>query len=162
MSKITLDSLKSSVEDQVRDEFVDLMEDRYYSDRLHDIADGTVPIYSADRAAVLASEPGLEVQDLGLATGRSSIMDLIGIAIYEELTQEAHRVFAELKEKYEELKDDAESDGCEADRKVGKWCIFKLKDDSEDDEEANREYLVEGESSEIQAWIELFESEGNW
>ena len=164
MSNVTLESLKSNLDDDIKNEFEDLLEDRYYDDRLHEMADSAVPIYHADRASVLASDPGLEVQDMGLVGDSASIMDLIGVAIYEELRQHASEEFDRLKEEFESTKSDLEDEGFVCERIPGRmYCILEGEEpDLEEGEDDPRPILVEECGSETEAWIELMEEKGLW
>lgn len=161
----TLQSLKDDIDDRIKDEFVEMMQDRYYQDRFHEMADGLVPIYYRDRAEVLMDDPSLEIQDSGLAEGKSTIMDLIGVAIYEELTQRAYEYFEELKTEYEDKRDEAESDGYTCEKMPGlKYCILDEREHSEPEEGCDdcRPVLVQECDSEEEAWVEFFKKEGNW
>ena len=55
------------------------------SDTIHEIADSHVPVYNAARLEAIASDVTVASRDLELAEGATGILELCGIAIYEDL-----------------------------------------------------------------------------
>ena len=95
----TLHSLKEEIESQVRDEARELFEGAYPEDRLHEMADGTVPVYNSDLADVLASDCQVAtMDDPGLSEGVDDLYRMIAISIYEKLVQHAHSYWDTLKD----------------------------------------------------------------
>lgn len=110
MANETLSSLKDEIESMVRDEARELFEGAYPEDRIHEMADGTVPIYNADLADVLASDPDVAyMDDPGLAEGCDDLYRRIAISIYEKLCNHAHSYWSDLKEEIEEALEEIET-----------------------------------------------------
>lgn len=150
MSK-TMHDLTERVEDDIKDQFEAMIEDPHYSDTLHEICDGAIPIYNSELAACLADDPGLaEVDDPGLLPTNPSVWQIIQTAIYEQLSQHAHQFFEEKKEEYETLKSDMEAEGYSVSRvrgtKTSTYTIFH--NEGEEDEKV----IHEGLDSEYEAW----------
>lgn len=109
MANETLHSLKEEIESMVRDEARELFEGQYPEDRIHEMADGTVPIYNADLADVLASDPEVAyMDDPGLAEGCDDLYRRIAISIYEKLCQHAHCYWDTLKDEITEAIEEIE------------------------------------------------------
>jgi len=109
MATETMYKLKEEIESQVKDEARELFEGAYPEDRIHEIADGSVPIYNADLADVLASDPEVAyMDDPGLAEGCDDLYRRIAISIYEKLTQHAHTYWSDLKDEIEEALEEIE------------------------------------------------------
>jgi hypothetical protein len=73
------------------------------NDVIHEIADSSVPVYTGDRIDVFASDYSLASRDLELAGPDMSIIDLMGIAIYEAISEALWDTWREIEE--------AEADG---------------------------------------------------
>ena len=109
MAKETLYSLKEEIESQVKDEARELFEGAYPEDRLHEMADSTVPIYNSDRADILSNDPELgHLEDPGLCADDADIFTRIGVAIYEQLVNHAHSYWSELKDEITEALEEIE------------------------------------------------------
>lgn len=115
----TLTKLKDEIDSEIRDNAEELYEDRDASDRFHEMADSSVPVYNSDLADVLASDPEVAyMDDPGLAEGCDDIYRRIAISIYEKLVQQAYETWDTVKEeiddRLEEIEDvtwdDLESD----------------------------------------------------
>jgi len=107
VSKTTLYSLKEEIESEVKDEAREIYEARDGTDRLHEMADSSVPVYNADLAEVLASDPEVAyMDDPGLAEGCDDLYRRIAISIYEKLCQHAHETWNELKDEIDEALDE--------------------------------------------------------
>lgn len=107
MANETLSGLKDEIESQINDEARELYEGAYPEDRIHEMADSTVPVYNGDLADVLASDPDVAyMDDPGLAEGCDDLYRRIAISIYEKLTQHAHVHWGELKDQIDEALDE--------------------------------------------------------
>ena len=84
-----IESLHSSLDDERQE----LLDDVYADDRLHEIVDGTVPVYYGQLAECLQSDHTLgyveEFSPLDITADDFSVWKLIQVAIYERLMQEA-------------------------------------------------------------------------
>lgn len=153
----TIDDLISDIEDEIKDEFLELLDDRHYQDRLHEMVDNAIPIYYSDLARMLADDTSLaSVDDEGLVEGVNDVFKIIQIAIYERLSQAAHAKFDELKDEFEDFKSDNE--GEYEVRREGKLAYFVYKDTGEVDaeDEAIFEKVTDKEfDSEDEAWLWL-------
>jgi hypothetical protein len=78
------------------------------NDVIHEIADSSVPIYTGDRIDAFASDYSLASRDLELAGPDMSIIDLMGIAIYEAISEALWETWREIEEAQDE--DDDEED----------------------------------------------------
>ena len=88
-----IESLHSSLDEERQE----LLDDVYADDRLHEIVDGTVPVYYGELAECLQSDHALAyVDDEGLIDD-FSVWRIIQVAIYERLMQEAQAWIDEQK-----------------------------------------------------------------
>ena len=88
-----IESLHSSLDEERQE----LLDDVYADDRLHEIVDGTVPVYYGELAECLQSDHTLAyVDDEGLIDD-FSVWRIIQVAIYERLMQEAQAWIDEQK-----------------------------------------------------------------
>lgn len=109
MTRETLTSLKDEIESEVRDNAEELYEDTYAEDRLHEMADSSVPVYNATLAEVLADDPDVAyMDDPGLAEGCDDIYKRIAISIYEKLVQHAHETWSTVKDEIHDALNDIE------------------------------------------------------
>ncbi len=109
MSRETLSSLKEEIDTEVRDNAEELYEDRDASDRFHEMADSSVPVYNSDLADVLASDPEVAyMDDPGLAEGCDDLYRRIAISIYEKLVQQAHETWSTVKEEIDDAMSEIE------------------------------------------------------
>ena len=92
-----IESLHSSLDEERQE----LLDDVYADDRLHEIVDGTVPVYYGELAECLQSDHTLAyVDDEGLIDVTAddfSAWRIIQVAIYERLMQEAQEWLDEHK-----------------------------------------------------------------
>ena len=92
-----IESLHSSLDDERQE----LLDDVYADDRLHEIVDGTVPVYYGQLAECLQSDHTLayveEFSPLGIAADDFSVWKIIQVSIYERLMQEAQEWLDEQK-----------------------------------------------------------------
>ena len=92
-----VESLHSSLDEERQE----LLDDVYAADRLHEIVDGTVPVYYGELAECLQSDHTLAyVDDEGLIDVTAddfSAWRIIQVAIYERLMQEAQEWLDEQK-----------------------------------------------------------------
>ncbi len=106
----TLHDLLRMVRDEVKEAVEDynLLEEVHGEDRLHEIADGCVPVYNYELLQVAASDCNLAVDepDCGPAfDGTPTPANIIAANIYERLLQTAYEAFQELKEAAEEAQE---------------------------------------------------------
>lgn len=88
------------VEEEVADRFVDIKDDDCYSDTLHEIADGAVPIYNIDIMEVASNDNDIMrgVPECGPAfDGEATPLNVAAANIYEAASNAAHAKFNELK-----------------------------------------------------------------
>ncbi len=103
MTRTTMHGLKDEIETEIKDCAKELYEGAYPEDRIHEMADSSVPVYNADRAEALADDPSLAyLDDSGLVADDADVYTRIGVAIYEQLTQHAHTYWSELKDEIED------------------------------------------------------------
>lgn len=93
--KITLDSLERDMRHSIRDDYWDVhcRIPHGDDDNLHELIDGLVPVYNADRAKLLADCPNLAyaIEDAGLidTSDGIDIFQVLGVAIYSHLHSKA-------------------------------------------------------------------------
>lgn len=68
-------------------ELLDYSPEEEWTDAVHEAADGSVPVYTSDRFAVAAGLPDFDFSDPGIAEGVTNLPDIIGILIYDKLTE---------------------------------------------------------------------------
>lgn len=85
------DNLKSEFEDRLPE----MKEDHYWQDTIAELADSSVPIYNHDRVSLWLDMGIPEVDDSGLIEGVTDIMQIIGIAIYEQASQYLYELAGE-------------------------------------------------------------------
>lgn len=104
---------KEDLKAAIRELHVTSAHDAEICDRIHEIADSTVPIYNGDVFAVFA-DGGIssEMNDSGLIEGVTDVVSILRNRIYEELTERLYGGLAGCVEDYvEELEDEAETCG---------------------------------------------------
>jgi hypothetical protein len=102
--------LIESMNDQITDEFVDILETSYWQDRITEIADSYIPIYKYDLVHYVSNYTNLaSVDDQGLIEGCDDIYKIIQMSMYEMLSDAAHEHMRDLSneklEDYEKLVD---------------------------------------------------------
>lgn len=95
----TIDSLIADLIKDLEDNKAEILNERYPEDRMHEMADGRVPVYYHDLARCLADDISLaELDDEGLAEGITDVFKRIQIAIYERLSAAAYEWLYEAQE----------------------------------------------------------------
>ena len=98
----TMYDLEKEVRKEVRDRIEDLLNSRYPSDILNEIADNNVPIYNRDRVELLLDEMTQVYMSLSeVIEGVTDIFQIIGVSIYEKLSQTAREEFENIRYDYE-------------------------------------------------------------
>lgn len=88
--------LADEVKESVINEFPEILNDRYYQDRLAEIVDSAVPVYYGELIDVLADNHNLaSVDDTGLLPDNPTVYDIISTAIYEQLSMVANETYDE-------------------------------------------------------------------
>lgn len=153
-SSVTLHSLIMDLDDEIKNELEDLLDSSSPEDRLHEMADGAVPIYYTDLASCLLNDLSLAyVEDDGLLPKTPDVWKILSISIYERLLANAHTEFEKLKTEYEELVEECEAEGYEVNKVGTEYVIEKATDDEDDDGEAILLTVgTETFTSEFQAW----------
>lgn len=83
----TIESLRDTIRQTVRDEVDYLRDTRYPEDILVELADQAVPVYTSDLIEVLASDSRLAFLDETIET--DNVWDVLRQSIYSELYQAA-------------------------------------------------------------------------
>lgn len=95
--ELAIESLNDEIEDG-------LLDSPYPEDRLHEIADGAVPVYTSDVFMIAANSPEARyVDDPGLVDPERGAEHVIQVAIYEQ-------VHAALWKRLEEAREEAEDE----------------------------------------------------
>lgn len=104
---------KYELEEAIRELHVTDTDDDEIRDRLHEIADSNVPIYSGDVFAVFAAGGiSYKMDDSGLIEGRTDVLHILQVRIYEELINRLYGDLEDCVQAYvEELEDEAETCG---------------------------------------------------
>jgi hypothetical protein len=104
-------SLRSIIADALEDfenEKADILADAYPEDRIHEMADGAVPIYTSDVFQVAANSPEARyVDDEGLCDPSRGAEHVIQVAIYEQVS---NALFEALRAAQEEAEEDDEDE----------------------------------------------------
>ena len=75
----------------------------YPEDMIFEVVDAWIPVYYYDLSQLLAEDNSLaEVDDAGLLPDNPSVWNIIGTAVYERLTAEAHQWLYDEQEKERE------------------------------------------------------------
>ena len=90
-------ALVESLHRSLDEERQELLDDVYADDRLHEIVDGTVPVYYGELAECLQSDHTLAYVDDEGVVEYLSAWRIIQVAIYERLMQEAQAWLDEQK-----------------------------------------------------------------
>ena len=94
--------LVEEVTNTIDNEMKDLLENRYYQDRLTEIVDEAIPVYNSELLGLLSDNHSLaEVDDLGLLPENPDVYDIIRTAVYEQLSYEANRYFDNKKDNWD-------------------------------------------------------------
>lgn len=88
---------------EVKDGFPEILDERYYQDRLTEMVDSSIPVYNSDLIDCLADNHNLaEVDDRGLLPENPSVYQIISTAMYEALSVVANEAYDEEAENWEE------------------------------------------------------------
>jgi hypothetical protein len=80
-----------------------ILSSKYPEDMIFEMVDGWIPVYYYDLSQLLAEDNSLaEVDDAGLLPDNPSVWNIIGTAVYERLTAEAHQWLYDEQEKERE------------------------------------------------------------
>lgn len=103
--------LEKDVKEAVQEEWADELRDAQYpEDLLHEIVDGSIPVYYHELATALSEDTSLAyVEDEGLVDVEQGVYHIIQVAIYERLSAVAYEALEELRERWED-----EEEGVEA------------------------------------------------
>lgn len=102
----TLDDLIKNAVEELEEEYRANGDDRYFEDRLHEIADNAVPVYHRQIIDIGTSDYSLftDVPELGPAyDGEANALNYLAANIYE-------RVYNALSQRLQELRDEEEED----------------------------------------------------
>ena len=73
-------------------DFVDCEDRNQIEDRMHEIVDGLVDVYNADRIRWVGENLNRGLVESDLASGKENIFELIGLAQYEVINQMAYQL----------------------------------------------------------------------
>jgi hypothetical protein len=106
---ITLEKLKTTAEEVLKEEYAEHMEanEYYLEDIIHEVADGTVPVYNHDLLELANNSPVVALEEPRLPTKDNTVIDLIKVKTYEEIDQHLREWInkdenQEIKEKFRE------------------------------------------------------------
>lgn len=95
--------IEEELREAVKQEFPEILDERYYQDRLTELADSHIPVYYSNLIDCLADNHNLaEVDDSGLLPENPSVYQIISTAMYEALSQVANEAYDEELENWEE------------------------------------------------------------
>ena len=155
----TMYELEEEVREEVRDRIEDLLNSRYPSDILNEIADNNVPIYNRDRVELLLDDMSLsEVDDPGLIEGVTDIFQILGVSIYEKLSQIVHEEFENIRYDYEVCDEcgeyfDTTGDNWDEEYNMCNDCAeVKREEEAEEEEDEDEEDEGDEEEGEEDNW----------
>ncbi len=83
-------------------DFVDCEDRNETEDRIHEIVDGLVDVYNADRIKWVQEDLNRGYVESEFTTGKESIFELIGLAQYEVINQMAYQLLDYIDENKKE------------------------------------------------------------
>lgn len=143
---MTMYELENDVRQEVRDRAIELLESRYSSYILNEIADSNVPIYNREKVECLLDDFSLaEVEDEGLISGVTNVFDILGVSIYERLLYIAHDEYGEIESTYETCGecgkwfDTDDSDVWNDEEQMCHDCVERLNDEEDYEDDSDEE-----------------------